>query len=346
MFRHLLVPIDGSDESIERVGRALDLAGVMRASISFTHVTVDRTASPPDADEDKLQREIGGLLAMAEAAARACGVPCSAKRARGDRFSTAIADAARDNGCDLIFMASPATPDTSAAAETLDALTRAGLSILWSKAAHGPPAQGIAIVRDEHRSLTAVLHALLHALAAVRRIDGVAPAESMRTIVRYLRIFAEAHHPKEEQHVFRRLRKRTDSLNSELEELERQHARDLEFLAQLTKQVEELSCADALTALRATRDLEATASRYAAFQWEHLGREEGVILPAARRHFRPADWAAVEAGFLRNHGSHSASAAEAEANRLYSRIVDAYGEAWRGDTRSSSADSPPLEEGG
>ena len=41
---------------------------------------------------------------------------------------------------------------------------------------------------------------------------------------------------------------------------------------------------------------------YASFVWEHLGREEGVILPAAQRHLTEADWLAIDAAFMKDNG--------------------------------------------
>ena len=73
----------------------------------------------------------------------------------------------------------------------MNLLARAGLPVLWSSAA-GPPTHAIATLRDEHRSLAAVLHAWLHALAAARGADAAADPVSMRSFVSYLQIFAEA----------------------------------------------------------------------------------------------------------------------------------------------------------
>ena len=49
------------------------------------------------------------------------------------------------------------------------------------------------------------------------------------------------HHPKEDQHLFHRLRERTDEFNAELDELERQHHRDDQLVAELAQRVETLA---------------------------------------------------------------------------------------------------------
>ena len=61
---------------------------------------------------------------------------------------------------------------------------------------------------------------------------------------------------------------------------------------------------------------------YTAFQWEHLGREEGVVLPAARRHLTEADWRAIDAAFSRGGSDGPPQATDAEGGD-YSRIVAA-----------------------
>ena len=57
-----------------------------------------------------------------------------------------------------------------------------------------------------------------------------------------------------------------------------------------------------------TQALAADLARYVDFVWDHLGREEGVILPAARRVLSAGDWAAIDASF-------AAAAAAADAAR-------------------------------
>ena len=46
------------------------------------------------------------VLAKAEAAAGARGVPCESRHVASDKPAQAIVEAARERGCDLIFMAS------------------------------------------------------------------------------------------------------------------------------------------------------------------------------------------------------------------------------------------------
>jgi hemerythrin-like domain-containing protein len=187
------------------------------------------------------------------------------------------------------------------------------------------PAHAIGIIRDEHRSMAAVLHAWTQALAAARSAGTPPDATLMRAIVGYLQAFPLAlHHPKEDQHLFKRLRERTSSMNAELDELERQHHREHQLVAALSAQVETLAiCQDASAALTATLALESAVQAYAAFLWEHMGREEGVILPAAQRHFNDADWAELEAEFQKNRDPRFGGDTDGDCRQLFLRIVNA-----------------------
>jgi nucleotide-binding universal stress UspA family protein/hemerythrin-like domain-containing protein len=339
MYRHLLVPIDDTQLSVEVIGNAVGLARSVGARITFFHVVGDasgplfgdaelvRVVAPDDYDYLVVGRA-RELLAKAEAAARACGVPCESMHRAGGKPAAAIVEAARAKGCDLIFMASHGRRSKlgmALASETVDVLMHAGLPVLV--AATGdlrPPARAIAVIRDEHRALAAVLHAWRHALAIARESGELPDDEMMTSVIRYLERFSVAvHHPKEEQHLFARLRERTPTLDAELDELERQHVRDRELVAGLAEQVRRVRAAgdDAARADEARR-LEEALAHYAAFTWEHLGREEGVILPAAQRFLTGGDWAGIDAVFTREGGGPGAVETARDLRRLFSRIVD------------------------
>ena len=130
------------------------------------------------------------------------------------------------------------------------------------------------------------------------------------------------HHPKEEAHsACRRLRERTTSCHAELDELERQHDRDAQLVAELAQRVEALAASRACGAHRRDARLEGEVVRYARFLWDHLGREEGVILPAAQRHLLADDWASIDAAFAENRDPMSGGSTDKEFRQLFSRIV-------------------------
>jgi len=337
VYRHLLVPIDGTDLSVEVVGNAVALARPLGARITFFHASEDHAASlRGEADAVRLtSREnfdyaFSGrpreLLAKAEAAARAFGVSCTSLHAVSDKPAQAIVGAAREAGCDLIFMASHGGRGRLGMAyssETFDVLMNAGLPVLVAATREpSAAARAIGILRDEHRSLAAVLHAWLHALARAREEDRPVDLALMRAIVRYVRAFPIAlHHPKEEQQLFRRLRERTPVVNAELDELERQHVRDRQLVDEIAGLVDALAGTGTTTQRSLARTLEDAVGRYATFQWEHMGREEGVVLPAAQRHLDADDWAAIDAAFAANADPRFGADDDGDFRHLLSRIV-------------------------
>jgi hemerythrin-like domain-containing protein len=210
------------------------------------------------------------------------------------------------------------------ASETLSVLMNSGLPVLVSSTGELPPrARAIGIIRDEHRALAAVMHAWLQALNEARRAGAAADPARMRSIVQYLQQFPmHVHHPKEEAQLFARLRERTTHCNAELDELERQHERDAQLVAALAQQVNALAAADHGARVAATVALHDAVSRYADFLWDHLGREEGVILPAAQRHLLPADWQAIDRAFAQNRDPLSGADLDAALRHLFARIVN------------------------
>ena len=337
MYRHLLVPVDDTDLSIGVVGNAVALACAVGARITFFHAIVDAAGSLRGEAEvlrliarDEYEYASLGkaqeLLAKAEAAARALGVPCESRHVVSDKPAQAIVAAARAGGCDLIFLASHGRHGKLGMAlvsEMLEVLMSARLPVLVSSIGEPAlPARAIGIIRDEHRSLAAVMHPWMHALAAARRAGTDADAALMRAIVRYVRQFPiELHHPKEEEQLFARLRERTATCDAELDELERQHQRDHEFVAALERQVEALASAEGAARVQATLVLEQDVTGYAAFLWDHMGREEGVILPAAQRFLLAEDWAAIDHAFAANRDPNF-NGAYREYRQLFARIVN------------------------
>ena len=74
--------------------------------------------------------------------------------------------------------------------------------------------------------------------------------------------------------------------------------------------------------LKSIEALQEAVSAYATFIWEHMGREEGVILPAAQRYLTDADWIEINTAFSGNSDPRFGSDADTEFRHLFSRIVN------------------------
>ncbi len=117
MFRKILVPTDGSELSGNAVAAAIKLAEENGASLLA--LTIQPIYRPPIVAEvpvadfytqeeyEKSALEVGNRI-VAEVAARAktAGVPCTTRVQFDASTWEAIIREAREEGCDLIFMAS------------------------------------------------------------------------------------------------------------------------------------------------------------------------------------------------------------------------------------------------
>jgi nucleotide-binding universal stress UspA family protein/hemerythrin-like domain-containing protein len=289
MFRHLLVPVDGTVACIESIGQALELARLIGARVTFLPVQPGHT----DARFDE-ERE-WEIQVRADAAARAQGVPCSSVGTSEASSAEAIVSAAREHGCDLICVAwqgrtVDASPSHGQAYRVLD---DARVPVLvWTVEQRPVVMRAICILLERHTAIADQLHTWL-AIIRAARVCGIAPGrQAMREIVTRLReLRGRAHRRGEQVGLFTRLRRCTSAVDAELDELERQDQRDGQILDELAGLVEdetqpESSCDRLEQAVRA----------YAQFVWERMGREEGVVLPAARRYLREADWTAIAMG--------------------------------------------------
>jgi hemerythrin-like domain-containing protein len=244
----------------------------------------------------------------------------------GDEFAGAIIAAARDRGCDLILLPSHARcsgSETSPSYETMDVLSRSSLPVLVAAAGKLSPAgAAIAVLRDEHRSLATVLHAWNGALAAAEPAGMTLPASQMRSMLEFIERLG-ARHLLKEQLLFSRLRERTSLANPDIDELERQHQREEVFLADLTRKVSALeSISDDVEQTDASRCLKRSVGEYARFMCDHVGREEAVILTAARRYLDETDWLQLDHDFAAMPANGSNGFQDVERPHLCSNFMD------------------------
>jgi nucleotide-binding universal stress UspA family protein len=117
MFKHLLVPTDGSALSDETVASAVQFAVETGAEITFLYVRPDYPVSyfgegalvdptTPESFADMTEKMAQEILDRSSAVAQASSVPCRTLSAINDLPYEAIIDTAGEHGCDLIFMAS------------------------------------------------------------------------------------------------------------------------------------------------------------------------------------------------------------------------------------------------
>jgi nucleotide-binding universal stress UspA family protein len=144
MFKHILVPTDGSALSTDTVKKAVDFARETGARLSFFYAKPDYPVAfygegalidptTPEKFAEMADRQAKEILDAAQALAMAAGVPCSVAAATTDVPYEAIIQAANASGCDLIFMASHGRRGLSGlllGSETQKVLTHSKIPVL------------------------------------------------------------------------------------------------------------------------------------------------------------------------------------------------------------------------
>lgn len=307
MYQHLLVPIDGSRLSNATVEQAVAYAQATRAHLTFLYAQPDYVAtdegaimhaSAPTVFAEAATGNARVLLAKAEAAARGAGVTARSVAVVSDRPHEAILEAAGAHGCDLIFMASRGRRGLKGVllgSVTQRVLQQATLPVLVASVEHNKPPsdeqRAIATIKDEHRSLAAVVQALQ------RLVSDDSPSADptlLRAMIFYIETFSERlHHPKEESQLFARLRERTSECDAVIDALTLEHRAGTALFERLRAAVAAHSSTDAGT----RGALLVAVTEYTEAQWRHMAAEEQLILPAASRHLLSSDWTAIAAAF-------------------------------------------------
>ncbi|MCD2516189.1 universal stress protein [Massilia sp. G4R7] len=115
MYRHILVPTDGSPVAIQAADAAIDFARACGSDIVALSVAVTEpvfqafegaVAWDPRLQAEQLLRQAQEYAGAVATRARTAGVPCTTVASCALDPVAAIADAAREHGCDLIVMGS------------------------------------------------------------------------------------------------------------------------------------------------------------------------------------------------------------------------------------------------
>ena len=117
MFKHILVPTDGSQLSSDTAKRAIAFASETKAKVTFFFAKPDYPVAfygegalidptTPDKFAEMAEQQAKQILAASQAAAKAEGVDSAAVSSVSDIPYEAIIAAAEETGADLIFMAS------------------------------------------------------------------------------------------------------------------------------------------------------------------------------------------------------------------------------------------------
>ena len=115
MFKHLLLPTDGSALSEAAVRQGVALAKALDARVTGVHVSpafhvityrTEMLEDTEDEFQEDSERHAADFLAQIQREAQAVGVACNTVAVVSDHPYEAIIRTAEERGCDLIAMAS------------------------------------------------------------------------------------------------------------------------------------------------------------------------------------------------------------------------------------------------
>jgi len=175
------------------------------------------------------------------------------------------------------------------------------------------------IIRDEHRSIAAILHGMEYLVDRIRARKAKIDPRVFRAMIYYLDTFSERmHHPKEDRFLFNAMRSRGAEAAAAVGDLEREHALGgdaLKRLEQCLVRYEEggdgefPGFADAVAKfVRGYRD--------------HMHKEESIVFPMAERLLSAQDWQAIDRAFAENRDPLAADRDTRDFEKLFERIVN------------------------
>jgi len=176
----------------------------------------------------------------------------------------------------------------------------------------------IETIKTEHRNIDRVLAAIEDAVAGLAAARTKPDLDLLYSTLYYIRVFPDKlHHPKEEEYLFKALRRRRPDSAALLDELEKQHAEGARLITGLERALTayDRNYPDGLAVLQdATRT-------YVDAQREHIGKEEREVLPLARESLNEEDWGDISRAFATNSDPMFGDNLETGFRALFERIT-------------------------
>lgn len=175
------------------------------------------------------------------------------------------------------------------------------------------------IIKDEHRSLAAVLHGFIYLIGEIEAGRMKPDFRLLRAMLHYLEAFPEAlHHPKEDGFLHPHLRNRSAEAARILEFVEEEHRQSRWQSQALSGFLDEYEREGAV----AFTNFAQAVKTYAEAQWRHIEREEQLVLPLAVRVLTPEDWDEIGAAFGAHHDPLGGIDVNKEFRHLFREIAN------------------------
>lgn len=178
--------------------------------------------------------------------------------------------------------------------------------------------KAITIIKDEHRAFAAVLRGLEYLIGQIRDGKQKPDFALFKSMLTYVKDFPDKlHHPKEDEYVYHALRQRDPSATPMLDELEDEHRCGPEFIQRVAAALQEYENDPSRFEVFAK-----AMAEYTQFQWEHMRKEEDVILPLAEKSLLPDDWTEIDSAFSSNADPLVGVGTQREFRDLFRKVVN------------------------
>ena len=175
------------------------------------------------------------------------------------------------------------------------------------------------IIRDEHRSIAAILHGMEFLVQKIRARKKKVDPRVFHAMLYYLDTFSERiHHPKEDRFLFKAMRERSAEADTHIADLEEEHARGEDALRRLAQCLIRYEEGGEREFPAFEREVENFVRNYR----DHIRKEEDVVFPLAERLLSALDWQAIDHAFEENRDPLAGERDTRDFEKLFARIVN------------------------
>lgn len=178
--------------------------------------------------------------------------------------------------------------------------------------------RALSIIRDEHRTIAAILHGLEYLVREIHARRKKVDPQVFHAMLYYLDTFAQrVHHPKEDQYLFELMKHRSEEAARLIAVLDSEHAVGEAALRRLAQAI--------------IRYEQGGETEFAGFEREvgnfvdsyrsHMRKEEEQLFPLALGLLTPLDWVMVDAAMAEHTDPLAAAREEKNFDKLFTRIV-------------------------
>ena len=175
------------------------------------------------------------------------------------------------------------------------------------------------IIRDEHRSIAAILHGMEYLVQRIRARRKKVDPRVFHAMLYYLDTFSERmHHPKEDKYLFKAMRERSAEADALIADLEEDHARGEESLRRLAQSLIRYEEGGEQEFPAFEREVENFVRNYR----DHMRKEEDLLFPLAQKVLTIVDWAMIDIAFGENRDPLAVGRDARDFDKFFDRIVE------------------------